>query len=155
MHVPNDAHFRPLPQLFLIRLLCLFVCWIQGHVCTAPSRFCCRAPCTQRLCFIACPTPLYCSCQTALLQQTDREGQRDEGRAGWTLSHLTAHALVCWFTTLINTGLHNRAPLAFYLHGLPRHSSTAITSLPKGRHREHGAVALLPCSPSRLHHIPA
>lgn len=49
--------------------------------------FCRRAPCTQRLCFVVCPTPLYCSSLTALLQQMDREGQRDEGRAGWTLSH--------------------------------------------------------------------
>lgn len=38
-HTPNNAHFHPNPQLFLIHLFCLFACWIWSHVCIAPSHF--------------------------------------------------------------------------------------------------------------------
>lgn len=169
-HTPNNAHFHPIPQLFLIHLFCLFACWIRSHVCIAPSNFCFRAPGIQpssqfitrqwqRPYIVSCPTPLYYPCKTrALLWQKDKEEQMDEGRAGWTVSH-PAH---CPCTGLLvhhhhKHGTTQQCPSCPSTckshHSLQRSLSTAITSLPKERHRKHGAMSQSPCSPSHLYHI--
>lgn len=151
-------------------MFCLFACWIQSHVCIERSNFCRRALAIQsfsqfisrwwrRLYFVSCPTPLCFPCKTqALLQQKDREGQTDEGRTGWTLSHPAR----CPCTGLLlhhhhKHGTTRQCPSCPSTckphHSLRRNLSIAIASLSKERCREDGAMSQAPYSPSHLYHI--